>query len=218
MATPADAYMSSCVERQYKQTACTNGIYGTSCTEATIRGAADDARVIALGAKFRAEQRSTSVKFGDYFANRRRAVIATHGCCYEETLVARYSKVAEAMLKGMSEANAACVRYADPTDTTERYMMNSVDRQNRAMAVPMGVYGVTCQDGAAGGLPEFKRVQALAARFRAGQAPKGVVEDRKFAVRKWARENFAGSCSYEEELFNRYPASAMAMRVESARY
>lgn len=139
-------------------------------------------------------------------------------CDYEEKLSSRYPGSAKAVVRGYAEARSMCYRSADPAAEAERYMSDSVDKQYKMRAVPGGVYGVTCQDGAAKGLPEFKRVQALSARFRAGQ--KSLLQRSAFAYdsAKVARANYAHMCSYEEDIFNKYPAVSAAMRPATSRY
>eukprot|EP00168_Porphyra_purpurea_P014622 TRINITY_DN4245_c0_g1_i1.p5 TRINITY_DN4245_c0_g1~~TRINITY_DN4245_c0_g1_i1.p5 ORF type:complete len:181 (-),score=62.59 TRINITY_DN4245_c0_g1_i1:5-547(-) len=163
--------MAGCVAAQYKATAVPSGVYSTACTEGTVQGAADAARVAALSARFRAGHRSTAAKYGDFYEARRQAIAGTHGCSHEERLVGAYPRVAAAMVAGQSEAARACVRYAAPASPAEAYMAASVDRQMKGRGAVGGTYAPSCTDGAAGGEAEAKRVAALGARFRAAATP-----------------------------------------------
>eukprot|EP00168_Porphyra_purpurea_P012910 TRINITY_DN3467_c0_g1_i1.p3 TRINITY_DN3467_c0_g1~~TRINITY_DN3467_c0_g1_i1.p3 ORF type:complete len:265 (+),score=44.36 TRINITY_DN3467_c0_g1_i1:2-796(+) len=145
--------MAGCVAAQYKATAVPSGVYSTACTEGTVQGAADAARVAALSARFRAGHRSTAAKYGDFYEARRQAIAGTHGCSHEERLVGAYPRVAAAMVAGQSEAARACVRYAAPASPAEAYMAASVDRQMKGRGAVGGTYAPSCTDGAAGGRP-----------------------------------------------------------------
>lgn len=214
----ADRYMAKCVNMQYKMTAVPNGIYSVRCTEGTVRQQAEESRSAALSAEFRLKQRSVKQKFGDYTETRRRAIIAAQGCSYEEKLVDKYPAAARAVVRGYSEAKGVCVRYAVGATPAEKYMADCVDKQSKFRAVPYGVYDVLCSDGNAKTVAEYKRVSGLAARFRAGQLSKPAKEQVKFDSAKYARDNFGHGCSYEEALFNAYPAVSASMRPDSARY
>lgn len=214
----ADRYMAACVTRQYKQTAAPFGEYGVQCTEGAARHQAEEARSAALSAQFRLRQRSSAQKFGDFCETRRQAVVGAHGCSYEETLLARFPVAARAFVTGGSEARGNCVRYAVGASPAETYMAAAVDKQMKMRAVPRGVYDVLCSDGNARNVAEYKRVAALAARFRAGQMPAAAKEQAKFSNAKYARDFYAHGCSYEETLFNKYPAVSASMRPSTARY
>ena len=216
-AQKADQYMAECITKQYKMTACPGGTYNVQCTEGTVRGQADSARSAALSTAFRMKQRTSAQKFGDFCETRRKAIIATHGCSYEEKLVDKYPIAARAYVRGGSEAKGTCVRYAVGSSVEETYMADCVDKQMKFRAVPSGVYDVMCTDGNAKGVAEYKRVSAMSARFRANQLPAGVKEQIKFDSAKYARDNFANMCSYEETLFNKYPAVSASMRSSTAR-
>lgn len=214
----ADAYIAACVERQYKMSAVPGGVYGTACTEGSVRGAAESGRVMALGKRFRSLQKGSAQKFGEAYEMRRMAIQACHECSYEEKLVVKYYKAASAVVLGESEKMGVCARYASGETKEEEYMVGCVEKQSKMRAVSGGVYDVMCQDGSVGGMAEYKRVQALAAAFRAGQAGTGVKEQRKFDARRYGRERFGHGCHYEEGLFNQYPAVGMAMRPRSVKY
>lgn len=216
--TSADRYMAKCVNMQYKMTAVPNGVYSVRCTEGTVKQQAEESRSAALSAEFRMKQRSRVQKFGDYTETRRNAIIAAQGCSYEEKLVDRFPISARAVVRGSSEAKGVCVRYAVGATPAEEYMAGCVDKQSKFRSVPYGVYDVLCSDGNAKTVAEFKRVSALSARFRAGQLSKVAKEQIKFDSAKYARDYFGHGCSYEEALFNKYPAVSASMRPDAARY
>lgn len=216
--TKADSYMAGCVTKQYKEMACSNGLYGVKCTEGTTRGMAEETRVISLATGFRRGTRDMVTKYGDMFESRKMAIVACHGCSYEEKLVGSFKQVASTMVTGQSEADGVCARYADSPDPAEQYMIACVDKQNKFRAVSGGLYGVMCQDASVSGMAETKRTIALAAKFRAGQLPKIVIEQNKFNARMYGRERYAAFCEYEEGLFNKYPGTAMAMRPQMVRH
>lgn len=208
----ADRYMAQCITMQYKMTAAPFGVYNVQCTEGTIRGQAEQARNMALSTTFRMKQRAVSRKFADYTETRRKALIGAHGCHYEEKLLSKFPISARAYVRAGAEAKSTCTRYTNGTTAAESYMAASVDKQNMSRLVPTGVYGVTCNDGNTKQVAEYKRVQALAAKFRANQQPKIVKENIKFESAKFARDYFGAMCSYEENLFNSFPAMAASMR------
>ena len=172
----------------------------------------------ALSAAFRAGQRTSAQKYGDYFEARRQATLGTHGCSYEEALVGVYPRVASAMVMGQAEATKSCVRYGTPGSPAEAYMAASVDRQMKERAVASGVYSPACTDGGVSGEAEAKRVAALATRFRAGHQSPLAKAQAKYDAAAYARLHFGHGCSYEEAVFERYPAVAAAMRPSTARY
>lgn len=96
------------------------------------------------------------------------------------------------------------------------YMSNTVDMQYKAKATN-GTYTGTCADGNTSGLAEFKRVQAMSARYRAGMQPAAFKAGARYEAMKFARSAFR-CCSYEEVLFNKFPAVAASMRPLTARY
>lgn len=214
----ADKYMAECIVKQYKMTAVPNGVYNVQCTEGTVKLQAEEARNAALSAQFRLKQRSSSQKFGDFTETRRKAIIAAHGCSYEEKLLDRFPMVARTYVTAGSEARGNCVRYANGVGPEEIYMSACVDKQMKFRAVPFGVYDVICNDGNAKHVPEYKRVSAMAARFRAQQLPETVKAQARYNNIKYARDFFTHECSYEENLFNKYPAVSASMRPSTARY
>lgn len=216
--TTADNYMSSCITAQLKQTACSTGVYSVTCTEGTVKLQADQSRVLSEGAAFRRRQRSTSAKYADFFESRKQANIIAHGCSYEESLYSKLPGARAAAVQAYAEATAACSRSALPTDPAEAYMMRSVERQCKERAVPGGVYTVACGDGQVKDLAEEKRVLGLGAKFRAAQIGNIAKLQQRRDRSKWARDMYAHGCSYEEDLFNKYPSMAAAMSAIGARY
>lgn len=212
----ADAYMADIVGRLYKQTACPTGVYTVRCTEGTVRGQADDSRVAALAYNFRLGQRSTAQKFGDFFEMRRSAIVQAHGCSYEEKY-GSMPKVGTALVRGAREAQGTCSRYSEGSGI-EKYMIASVDKQMKFRAVPYGVYDVMCADGTVSGMAENKRVVSMSAKFRAGQVSDLAKTQGRYDAMNYARVNYTHGCTYEEDLFHKYPAVALAMRSPSVRY
>lgn len=214
----ADTYMASnCVTAQYKAIANPTGVYSSSCTEGASKHQAEESRELSNMAAFRQMQRPLNRKYFDYFETRKMATNMAHGCSYEEKMISNFPKVAAAMVRGYSEAKSLCVRYNNSASPEEDYMAKCVDMQYKQMAVPNGVYGVTCTDGNQPGLADFKRVQAMSARFRANQMTDGAKEQAKYDAKKYARSIFR-TCNYEEEVFNAMPAVASSMRPLTARY
>lgn len=214
-----DAYMASCVTRQYKAVAgAPSGVYSVRCVEGSQPGHAESARVAALANDFRARQRAPLAQFADMYETRRRAAVAAHGCSYEEALTARFKATASAVVRGADEVVAACARYSTSADAAEGYMAKCVDKQSKMRAVVGGVYDLMCLDGTTGGMAEDKRVLAEAAKFRIGQLPDLAKAQWKYDVAKNARTYYGHGCTYEEKLFNKYPAVASSMRPSNVRY
>lgn len=214
----ADRYMAKCVTNQYKMTACPNGVYSIRCTEGTVKLQAEESRVAALAAEFRMGHRTSAQKFGDFTEARRKAIIASAGCSYEEKLVDAYPISARAVVRGGSESKGVCVRYANPMSDVETYMASCVDKQSKFRSVPYGVYDVLCNDGSVKGMADYKRVAGMSARFRATQLSEGAKAQLKYDSAKYARDYFGHGCDYEEKLFNLYPAVSASMRPDYARY
>lgn len=217
-AQAADRYMAACIVKQYKALATPNAEYTVQCTEGVVRGQAEEARNAALSAAFRMKQRTPSQKYGDFCETRRLAVIGAHGCAYEENLLARFPTSARSFITAGSEARGNCVRYAEGVSPAEKYMASCVDKQMKFRAVPSGVYDVLCSDGNAKGVAEYKRVSAMSVRFRANQMSPNFKEQSKYNNAAYARNYFGHGCSYEEDLFNKYPAVSASMRPSTARY
>jgi len=214
----ADRYMADCVTSQYKALATQSGVYTAQCSEGGVKGMADDVAVQKRSTAYRMRTRATVQKYRDFFDTRKAAIIATHGCSYEEKLVSNYPLVARAMVLGQAEANRTCVRYNQESTSeeeaavVENYMAKCVDQQMKMRACTSGVYDVTCAEGSAKGDAESKRVNALANRFRAGHTSKLVKTQAKYDSAAYARNNFGHGCSYEDSLFELYPTVAAAMR------
>lgn len=213
----ADDYIAACAKRQYVALG-QSGVYNVTCTEGASSGSAEDARVAALAAAFRKRQVSTRTSFADLFEARKRAFVAVNGCSYEESLVKRFAKSAETIVFAKSEADGACVRYADPNSIEESYMMECVKRAATARATAGGLYGVMCSDGTVPGAAESARVRGLSVMFRNKQVGTGVRYQRKFNQSKNAFNQHSGGCAYEDSLFSKYPATAAAMRPNYSRY
>lgn len=207
------------------------GTYTIGCTEGSSKGQADSARELANMSSFKHMQRGRNRTYFDFYETRRMATSLAYGCSYEESLISRFPLSAQATVRGYSEAKRVCVRHntgmeylvgpehdcGNDEAVAGAYMSKSVDMQYKAMAAPGGVYAPKCTDGNAAGLADFKRVQALSARFRANQQPAGVKAQAKYDARAFAISNFR-TCHYEEEVFHRFPSVAAAMRSPSSRY
>jgi hypothetical protein len=213
----ADAYIAQCATAQYRALANPAGVYAVSCTEGAAAGQADEARELSNLANFRQLQRSPGAAYADFCETRRVAITLAGGCSYEEKLITSFPVSAKAVVRGYSEAKSVCVRYNNASSPEESYMARCVDGQYKAMSIPTGVYSAMCADGNTAGLADFKRVQAMSARFRANQMSTGAKAQAKYDAKKYGR-TIARSCSYEEEVFNNFPAVAASMRPLTARY
>lgn len=89
--------------------------------------------------------------------------------------------------------------------------------QYKQMACPTGEYAATCAEGNTAGLADFKRVQALSARYRANLMSPIFKAQSKYDARLAAR-TIARVCNYEEDIYNTYPATAASMRPLISRY
>lgn len=217
--TPSDKYMSESITKQYKQVACSTGIYSTSCTEGTTKLMADTSRILAVGKQFRNSQKSTASKYRDLFNNRKQAIVQSHGCSYEENLYCKLPKAASAAVKSYAESVGACNRSTTSVSKAENYMAYCVDLQSKTMnATTTGVYGVTCSDGNVNYLAEDKRTIGLAAKFRGSQLPTQMRLKKEYQQKKYARDFYSHECSYEEDLFNKYPAVSAAMTGLAGNY
>jgi len=214
----ADAYMADCITKQYKALASSSGVYNVQCAEGTLPGQADDRRILALAADFRRRARPVAARFGDYFETRKRAVIAAHGCSYEEKLVSNYPTSAATYVLGQSEANRTCIRYAQNSSPEEEFMSYSIDMQQKMRACPNGVYTSACAEAGVKGQAETARVLALTRDFRLNQASTVEKERAKFESKKYALAQFGHGCSYEEDMFAKYPGAAASMRPSSYGY
>ncbi|KAA8495886.1 R-phycoerythrin gamma chain, chloroplastic [Porphyridium purpureum] len=214
----ADEFFARSVTMQYKAFACPNGVYDIQCTEGTVKGAAYEKRAMAVSAAFRAKQASPAAKARALFENRRHAIIASHECQHEEDLFVRFPKLSAAYMMGKTEAMRTCSRYVVPDSLEEEYMAASVDRQMKERACPGGVYASSCVEGNAKGQAEQARVAALATAFRSAQKSASKTTAERYSSAAYGRDHFAHGCSYEESVFNTYPATAAAMRSKSYNY
>lgn len=218
MTKKADEFFARSVTMQYKAFACPNGEYTTQCMEGSVKQAAFEKRAMALSAQFRARQASPAAKARAMFENRRHAIIAAGGCDHEEKLFTRFPQLSAAYTHGQTEAFRTCSRYAVPESLEEEYMAASVDRQMKERAAAGGVYRPACTEANQKGQAEQARVAALAVSFRSTQASDSTVTKQRYDTAKYGRDHFAHGCDYEESLFNKYPASAAAMRSKSYGY
>lgn len=154
-------------------------------------------------------RRPLSFPQSDYFENRKQAIKLAHGCHHEEVQVSNMPSVARAMIRGYSEAKSICVRYntgieyvqecGNETQIASAYMAKCVDAQYKQLACPTGEYAGTCAEGNTAGLADFKRVQALSARFRANQMSTIAKTQAKYDAKLFARSMFR-TCNYEEDV------------------
>eukprot|EP00186_Timspurckia_oligopyrenoides_P001648 CAMPEP_0182449412 /NCGR_PEP_ID=MMETSP1172-20130603/34186_1 /TAXON_ID=708627 /ORGANISM="Timspurckia oligopyrenoides, Strain CCMP3278" /LENGTH=292 /DNA_ID=CAMNT_0024646683 /DNA_START=55 /DNA_END=933 /DNA_ORIENTATION=+ len=214
----ADLYFARSVTAQYKAFACAGGIYDTQCAEGSYKGAAYEKRAMALSAQFRNKQRSPAAKARELFENRRHAIIEAHDCQHEEDLFVRFPKLSSAYVMGKSEAMRTCSRYVVPESVEEEYMAAAVDRQMKMRGVPGGVYSSSCTEANQKGQAEQARVAALATAFRSAQKSVNKKTQERYNAAKYGRDHFGHGCDHEEYEFNKFPASAAAMRPTSYGY
>lgn len=97
-ADPAAEYMTACVDRQYKAKRVDGGVYSTSCCDGRMPGDAENARVAALSAQYRARHfppvMHTQMR---YNAVQEAVALARGACGYEEAYFAQFPKMAGAM-------------------------------------------------------------------------------------------------------------------------
>ena len=213
-----DDYLAQCSQRQYIAAQNSSGVYSPTCTESTVTGGAEQARVASLAASFRRRQVVGPQSFTDYYETRRFATALANGCNYEESLIRRFPAAASMTILGTTEKEGACVRYAAPSSKAESYMLQCVERAASARATPNGVYNILCSDGTTKGAAESKRVAGLATKYRNGFLNPLAKLQIKYNQIKFARDYFSHGCSYENNLFNNYSAVAAGMRPQTARY
>lgn len=214
-----DDYIAECARKQYIAASNPSGVYSPQCTEGGAKFATEEARVASLAAKYRAGMVDKITGFADIYETRRRALVHAQGCNFEENLINKFGgSAASAVVMGSSEKSRACARYATPNGVAEKYMTECVSRAAYARAAAGGLYGVMCCDGTTKDAAEAKRVSALAVAYRNGHRSLLDKEDSKREQARFACESYAHLCSYEEELFNKFPATGAAMRPDSARY
>ena len=213
----AGKYMAKSVRSQYLQMANPKGTYNVTCTEGTVKFAAEGTRVRALGLEFRSRQANASKKYGDMYEYRKQALAADHICNYESKLFCNYSEVSETYCTARSEAGGTCERYASPDSIEEAAMVRYMDIQQKIAVNPSGVYSTSCNEGTYKGQAEDLRVAALATAYRNGMKPIGAVLQEKYNQRKFGHVMTRG-CSYEDGLITNYPALGAGMRSKSAGY
>lgn len=93
-------YMASGVRAQIVQSKV-NGVYPLGyCMDGHAKGQAEERRVAALAAEFRAQQQSPSVVTGSAYNARKMAVkLHAHDCSHEESQFSMYPSVSAAMLR-----------------------------------------------------------------------------------------------------------------------
>ncbi|KAK1865556.1 hypothetical protein I4F81_008086 [Pyropia yezoensis] len=210
----ADEFMAKGITMQYKRTAVPSGVYTTKCAEATQHGGAEFKRVFNRITAFKAAQKSPAAKATAKFQNRRKAIIAAHGCHHEEVQFCNNPMSASVYLAGRNEANGTCIRYATPSSEAEDYMCRVVLDQKRRPSAAGGVYrpSVFCTDGHAKGQAEQRRVATLAGEFRAAQQSASATSAAAFKAPMEALTVYGhGDCNAEEEIYRNYPSVAMAM-------
>ncbi|PXF41621.1 R-phycoerythrin gamma chain, chloroplastic [Gracilariopsis chorda] len=216
LAKAAD-YMANSVLYQYYNIANPTGEYGVQCTEGSVKGAAEAARVRALSTAFRARQVGPFKKYFDLYENRKNAIAADHICQYEETLFSRYPSVAATYNVARNEANGACSRYATPESVEEAAMLRYMDIQQNNAANPSGVYNSSCNEGAAKGQSEHLRIAALNVAYRNAQKPLAQILQEKYEQKKYGYVQCHG-CNYEESLVSKFPAIGAAFRAKTYGY
>eukprot|EP00183_Erythrolobus_madagascarensis_P005752 CAMPEP_0185845638 /NCGR_PEP_ID=MMETSP1354-20130828/1545_1 /TAXON_ID=708628 /ORGANISM="Erythrolobus madagascarensis, Strain CCMP3276" /LENGTH=419 /DNA_ID=CAMNT_0028545635 /DNA_START=33 /DNA_END=1292 /DNA_ORIENTATION=- len=216
----ADQYLSNSLKQQFKAAAIPSGVYLPQCTEGTVKGAAEHARVSALAKQFRMKQRSPAAAAFDLFEGRRMAIKAVaHDCEYEEAIFRKFVAAGATFVLGTSEKALACDRYVtEEGGAANAFMERSVQRAMKQRATGGGIYGTSCMDGSVKGMAEDARIAGEAVKYRARQMSAGAKEGAKFAARKQARDWFTNGCEYEEGLVAKFPEAAAAMRPATTRY
>lgn len=210
----ADEYMAKGINMVYKRTAVASGVYTTKCAESTTPGGAEFKRVFNRISAFKASQKSPAAKATQRFQNRRKAIIAAHGCHHEEVQFCNNPMSASVYLAGRNEANGTCIRYATPSSAAEEYMARSIMDQKRRPSAAGGVFRVSqyCTDGHSKYQAEQRRVAALAGEFRAVQQGPSATTNAAFKAPTEALTTYGhGDCNAEEVIYRNYPATAMAM-------
>lgn len=86
--TVEEASLLRFMDIQAKISVNPSGVYNTACNEGTVRGQAEDIRVAALNTAYRQGQKSVIRLMDEKYAQKRQGYAASHGCNYEEGLVA----------------------------------------------------------------------------------------------------------------------------------
>lgn len=213
----ADTYMAKGVLRQYLNMSNPTGEFGVQCTEGSVKGAAEAARIRALNTRFRGRQASVSAKYGNMYDNRKMAVSSSHQCHHEESQFVDYPSMTACYNTSKSEALGTCYRYATPETVEEAAMLRYMDIAQNVAANPSGVYSIACNEGASKGASEDLRVASLNAAFRNGQKPVGQLLNEKYQQKKYGYAACHG-CNYEEGLVSLYPAIGAAFRPKTYGY
>nr|AAB37302.1 gamma 31 kDa subunit of phycoerythrin precursor [Aglaothamnion neglectum] len=210
----ADTYMAQCVKKQYLAMANPMGTFGVQCTEGSVKFAAEVARVRSLSADYRQKMSSPSKAAFDMYENRKAAIVAAHGCHYEEGYFVDYKKVTSTYNTAKSEAAGTCFKYASPETVEEAAMVRYMDITQNNFANPSGVYNMSCNEGSVRGQAEDIRVAALNAQYRQAQKSTNKLMDEKYQQKK-AGYAAAHGCTYEEGLISTYAAIGAAFRPKS---
>lgn len=213
----ADTYMAKSILSQYLHMTNASGVYGVTCTEGSVKGAAEGARIRAENITFRNNQKSASKKYGDMYEYRKQAVVGANICSYETKLYCNYSKISEMYYLANSEALGNCSRYATPESAEEAAMVRYMDIQQKIAVNSSGVYSPSCNEGACKGQAEDLRVASLAAAYRNGMKSKIQVLAEKYNQRRHGYVMTRG-CSYEDDLITSYPALGASMRSKATGY
>lgn len=88
--TVEEAAMLRYMDIQMKAAVNPSGVYNIWCNEGTVKGQAEDIRVIALNTAYRQGQKSALKLMNEKYQQKKQGFIATHGCNYEEGLVSLY--------------------------------------------------------------------------------------------------------------------------------
>lgn len=212
-ATTADVYISLAAVRDGKAIANRYGTIVKQCVEGTATSnSADSKRTATLSREFRLRQASVSEKYADLYATRREAMCLSGGAHWVEDAIVKFPISADRKVRASREAALACDRYFKDAGLVDDYMHGCVTRQyNSAVVTGSGVYGTGCADGAASGQADTARVAGLAVEYAAGMLSESDKTRRFYNSIKFANAVSRG-CTYEEELINKYPKMACAIR------
>mmetsp|Transcript_9451 Transcript_9451/g.19932 ORF Transcript_9451/g.19932 Transcript_9451/m.19932 type:complete len:295 (-) Transcript_9451:344-1228(-) len=96
--TIEEEFMAAALDKVNKARGCPGGVYSASCIEGNAKGAAEAARLNALGVAYRATMKSASQAEGARFASKKFARdYFGHGCDHEEKIFNTYPAVAAGM-------------------------------------------------------------------------------------------------------------------------
>lgn len=213
----ADEYMAKSVAMQYYAMSQPSGVYTSQCTEGSVKGAAEAARVRALNTEFREKQKSPAQVYGNMYEYRLAATYADHICSVEAKQFSQFSKLSKTYCLARAEAMGTCDRYATPESVEEAAMLRFMDIQQKASVSGSGVYNSQCNEGSCKGAAEDLRVAALAQAYRQAQKSTGKLLQEKYNQRQWGYL-FANGCSYEEDLISKFPAIGANFRLKAYGY